>query len=147
MAGTTQYKNDWQKAKLDRISLTVPKGKKEQIQGHASAHGESLNRFISRAICETMNRDHIFEQSIEKITSIAKAHEVDMDIVLEEPRFKKIVEALIVLEPHMPGTANTYFRQLYLQLHGAGVIVNERKEDGTFETTYFGQKGGKNDMA
>ena len=47
MAGVTQYKNDWQKANLDRISLTVPKGRKEQIQGHASAHGESVNGFIN----------------------------------------------------------------------------------------------------
>lgn len=89
MAGTTQYKNDWQKTKLDRISLTVPKGKKEQIQGHASAHGESLNGFISRAIYETMNRDQIFEWGIEKIISIAKAQGVDTDIDIDAPEFKK----------------------------------------------------------
>ena len=50
MAGTTQYKNNWQKENLDRISLTVPKGRKVQIQSHALAHGESINGFIVRAI-------------------------------------------------------------------------------------------------
>ena len=72
MAGTTQYKNDWQKANLDRISLTVPKGQKEQIQGHASTLGKSVNGFICRAICEAMERDQTFEQSREEIIALAK---------------------------------------------------------------------------
>lgn len=29
MAGNTEYKNAWAKENLDRISLTVPKGKRE----------------------------------------------------------------------------------------------------------------------
>ena len=32
MAGKTDYKNAWLAEKLDRINLTVPKGKKEIIQ-------------------------------------------------------------------------------------------------------------------
>ena len=137
MAGTTQYKNDWQKAKLDRISLTVPKGKKEQIQVHASAHGESLNGFISRAVCETMERDQIFEQGIEEIISVAKKHEVDADIDIDTPEIRRILEALVVLEPHIPGTADTYFRRLSLRLHAPNVMVRTRKEDGTYEESYW----------
>lgn len=57
MAGTTKYKNDWQKGHLDRINLTVPKGQKETIQGHASMRGESVNSFINRAIRETIEHD------------------------------------------------------------------------------------------
>lgn len=126
MAGTTQYKNDWQKANLDRISLTVPKGQKEQIQGHASAHGESVNGFISRAICETMERDQIFEQSREEMIALAKKFRVDIDI--DDPEFKKIVEALAVLEPHMSGIKNGYFSRLYEQTHVSDmrVIVIEK---------------------
>lgn len=57
MAGTTEYKNKWQKEKCDRINLTLPKGKKEIIQAHAQARGESMNGFIARAIEETIKRD------------------------------------------------------------------------------------------
>ncbi len=41
----------------DRVNLTLPKGKKEIIQAHASTMGESVNSFINRAIEETMKRD------------------------------------------------------------------------------------------
>ena len=45
------------KAKYDRMELTVPKGRKDEIQAHAVAHGESVNGFIGRAISETIERD------------------------------------------------------------------------------------------
>lgn len=41
----------------DRVNLTLPKGKKEEVKAHADRHGESLNRFINRAIDETIRRD------------------------------------------------------------------------------------------
>ncbi len=41
----------------DRINLTVSKGKKDTIQVHAAAQGESVNGFINRAIDEAMERD------------------------------------------------------------------------------------------
>ncbi len=41
----------------DRISVTVPQGKKAELQKHAMAQGESVNGFINRAIDETMERD------------------------------------------------------------------------------------------
>lgn len=122
MAGTTQYKNDWQKANLDRISLTVPKGRKEQIQGHASTLGESVNGFISRAICEAMERDQTFEQSRKEIIALAKKSRVDIDI--DDPEFKKIVEALAVLEPHIPDIKHIYFLNLYRQNPGVIEIRN-----------------------
>lgn len=48
--------NKWIAKAYDRINLTVPKGKKEEIQAHAEANGESVNGFINRAISETMGR-------------------------------------------------------------------------------------------
>lgn len=42
----------------DRVNLTMPKGRKEEIQVHAEAQGESVNAFINRAIEETMKRDN-----------------------------------------------------------------------------------------
>lgn len=56
-ANTAEYKNAWQKENLDRINLTVPKGKKEVIKAHAENTNESVNSFINRAIDETMERD------------------------------------------------------------------------------------------
>ena len=46
--------NKWIAKAYDRINLTVPKGKKEEIQAFAEANGESVNGFINRAISETM---------------------------------------------------------------------------------------------
>lgn len=41
-------------ANYDRINLTVPKGRKEEIQAFAAQTGESVNGFINRAIGEAM---------------------------------------------------------------------------------------------
>lgn len=58
MAGKSEYRNAWIAEKLDRINLTVPKGRKEAIKAHAEAQGESVNAFINRAIEEAMERDN-----------------------------------------------------------------------------------------
>lgn len=57
MAGRTDYKNQWQKENMDRISLALPKGRKDAIKSHAQKRGESVNGFIARAITETIERD------------------------------------------------------------------------------------------
>ena len=44
------YRNDWARKNLDRINLTVEKGKKDRIKVCAEKHGESLNAYITRAI-------------------------------------------------------------------------------------------------
>lgn len=41
----------------DRVNLTLPKGRKEEVKAHAEQRGESLNGFIQRAIDETIQRD------------------------------------------------------------------------------------------
>lgn len=49
--------NKYMAKAYDRINLTVPKGRKEEIQAYAQAHGESMNAFINHAINERMERD------------------------------------------------------------------------------------------
>lgn len=49
--------NKYMKENYDRVNLTMPKGKKAEVQAHAEAMGESVNAFINRAIDETMERD------------------------------------------------------------------------------------------
>ena len=41
----------------DRINLTLPKGRKEEIKAHAESRGESVNGFINRAIENQIERD------------------------------------------------------------------------------------------
>lgn len=57
MAGKTEYKNQWQKENVDRVNLTMPKGKKGLIKEYAAAVGESVNAYINKAIDERMERD------------------------------------------------------------------------------------------
>lgn len=44
-------------AKLAEIKVRMAPEKRETIQAHASARGESVNAFINRAIDETMERE------------------------------------------------------------------------------------------
>ena len=49
--------NKWIAKVYDRINLTVPKGRKEEIHAFAAQTGESVNGFINRAIDEAIERD------------------------------------------------------------------------------------------
>ena len=49
--------NKYMAANYDRVNLTMPKGRKDVIQAHAAAQGESVNGFINRAIDSQMGRD------------------------------------------------------------------------------------------
>lgn len=53
------------KANYDRMELTVPKGRKEEIKVHAQAQGQSVNGFINRAIDETMERDKAGQEAVD----------------------------------------------------------------------------------
>ena len=49
--------NKYMAANYDRINLTVPKGKREEIKEFADCQGESVNGFINRAIDSAMGRN------------------------------------------------------------------------------------------
>ena len=53
-----QGNKKWDAANLDRVSLVMPKGRKDIIKAHADAYGESVNGFINRAIDHEMERDN-----------------------------------------------------------------------------------------
>ena len=46
--------NKYIQKNYDRINLTLPRGKKAELQEHAQANGESVNAFIARAIEKTL---------------------------------------------------------------------------------------------
>lgn len=43
--------------KFDLLQIRVEQGDRDIISKHAKEHGESVNKFINRAIKETMERD------------------------------------------------------------------------------------------
>lgn len=51
-----KYNNQFNKDNYDRISLMIPKGKKEVIQLCAKVDGESINGFINRLIDAEIDR-------------------------------------------------------------------------------------------
>jgi len=54
---STKAQNKYIAKAYDRVNLTMPKGKKDAVQEHAEARGESVNGFINRAIDEAMERE------------------------------------------------------------------------------------------
>lgn len=49
--------NKYVKNNYDRINVTFPKGKKEELKKHAHKNNESVNAFIVRAVAETLDRE------------------------------------------------------------------------------------------
>lgn len=54
--GKSAYRNKFISENYDRINLTVPKGKKDEIKAHAESRGESVNAYIWRLIQEDMKK-------------------------------------------------------------------------------------------
>ncbi len=44
--------------KFDEIRVRIPKGRKEEIQAHCEARGESVNGFINRVILDALEREN-----------------------------------------------------------------------------------------
>lgn len=51
-----KYQNEYNRQKYDRITIMVPKGKKEEITQAAKAHGLSRNEFIVRIVEEALKK-------------------------------------------------------------------------------------------
>ena len=50
--------NKYMRENYDRVNLTMPKGRKDEVKAHADTRGESLNAFINRAIDSQIQRDN-----------------------------------------------------------------------------------------
>lgn len=53
-----KWQNDYISRSYDRVNLTMPKGRKDEVKAHADTRGESLNAFINRAIDSQIQRDN-----------------------------------------------------------------------------------------
>ncbi len=47
----------WDAENLDRISIAIPKGKKDAIKAAAMAAGESMNKYIENAVDKRMEQE------------------------------------------------------------------------------------------
>lgn len=52
-----QSAKKWDAANLDRISIALPKGRKDTIKAAAVAAGESMNQYIITAVDQRVERD------------------------------------------------------------------------------------------
>lgn len=52
----TRAKNKYNAKNYDRVTLSVPKGKKEEYKAAAEAEGKSLNAFIVECVERRINR-------------------------------------------------------------------------------------------
>lgn len=52
----------YNKKAYDRLEMKVPKGKKAEILSHAEERGESLNKFLNRAVDNQMALDKESEE-------------------------------------------------------------------------------------
>ena len=54
--------NKYVRENYDRVNVTMPKGKKDEIQAHAIRYGLSVTAYINAAIDEKMQRDNSMEK-------------------------------------------------------------------------------------
>jgi len=57
-SAATRAKNKYNAQNYDSLRITAPKGRKAELQAHASQHGESLNKFVNRAIDNQVKQDN-----------------------------------------------------------------------------------------
>lgn len=115
MAGNTEYKNNWAKEKLDRISLTVPKGRKAELQEHAQQHSKSLNTFIKQAIDEKLEHD-------KRTDFIEKCAKECNKTVEEAQEAVDLAQAVKLIDSKIPG-----FEELYRSGQLPNVIARRTK--------------------
>ena len=51
----------WDEKNLDRVSIAMPKGKKDEIKSAAAQAGQSMNAYIISAIDEAIKRGNTLE--------------------------------------------------------------------------------------
>lgn len=63
-----QGNQKWDAANLDRISVALPRGKKEEIKEAATRHGETMNQYIKIAIDNRLAQEEPQQPTADNIT-------------------------------------------------------------------------------
>ena len=74
--------NKYMQENYDRVSLMMPKGKKDVVKAQAEKNGESLNGYINRAIDEALERDQQKASNDGWATKRKEVHVCDVCVAL-----------------------------------------------------------------
>lgn len=116
MGGKTsaKSKNEWIAKAYDRINLTVPKGRKAELQAIAERHGQSVNGFSNNLIDKALEREQVqtgggfgFSDSVredirEDISDSQLSEQTRPDCISgqdDEPEFLKTAKRLAAMSP------------------------------------------------
>lgn len=61
----------WDAANLDRVSVAMPRGRKDAIRERAAAQGESMNGFINAAIDSALSQQDAPQCAVSDFTAMA----------------------------------------------------------------------------
>lgn len=112
MGGKTsaKSKNEWIAKAYDRINLTVPKGRKAELQAIAERHGQSVNGFINNLIDKALEREQVqagggfgFSDSVQENNCSSRLSEQTRPDCIsgqdDEPEFLKTAKRLAAMSP------------------------------------------------
>lgn len=67
----------WDAANLDRVSVAMPRGRKDAIRERAAAQGESMNGFINAAIDSALSPQDVPQCAVSDFTAMAVSEDAE----------------------------------------------------------------------
>lgn len=107
-SAAVKYNNEFIKSAYDRINLTVPKGRKAELQAVAERHGQSVNGFINSLIDAAMERERagvmVFSEGVPDDNSSSRLSSLTRPDSAtgqpdDEPEFIKVFKRLGAMSP------------------------------------------------
>lgn len=67
----------WDAANLDRVSVAMPRGRKDAIRERAAAQGESMNGFINAAIDSALSQQDAPQCAVSDFTAMSASEDAE----------------------------------------------------------------------
>lgn len=67
----------WDAANLDRVSVAMPRGRKDAIRERAAAQGESMNGFINAAIDSAISQQDAPQCTVSDFTAMSASEDAE----------------------------------------------------------------------
>lgn len=83
----------WDAANLDRVSVAMPRGRKDAIRERAAAQGESMNGFINAAIDSALSPQDAPQCAVSDFPAIAASSEDAERVKAHTERTGETIEA------------------------------------------------------
>jgi predicted ABC-type ATPase len=99
---STKAKNKYNARNYDNLHIVVPKGRKPEIQAVAEAAGDSLNKYVTNAINESMRKDEYSATKMYTIiggvngtgkssfTGVLKTQKTDLGVIIDVDKLTAI---------------------------------------------------------